>query len=441
MENITDIITGAFRGNTLDRLSSQLESSPATVERGIAEAVPLSVAGFAEQTQSEHGAKDLLARIRDGNYPQMDPAELDHVVSDPDATRRTVQSSGGFLGGFFGNKLNPMLDAVTNASGLSRASAGTLLGLIAPMLLGWVGMNVKNRGLNAHGLSQLLADEGRKVSGRLPAGFSSIFRGGAEHEYRDASPAREPNYRPRETEGSMSQRRDADLRRDPHPTKKRSRRLPAALLALAALAVIFSWWAFRRDERASTPEGEASRVAATQRETERPPEPRPQEMPPDGERGEQPPPEGTGPEGSEVQPVAGTDQPTLRDDARPLQAFFQEGQRPVPQRFLLEGLVYGTGEAAVASNAMLDETAQILMANPNARVRIEGHADHQGEDQANQMISQQRADAVKDYLMRQGVSGEQLTAVGLSSSHRIGSDDTPQGRSQNRRVELIVTQR
>src|SRR5690606_38429583 len=106
------------------------------------------------------------------------------------------------------------------------------------------------------------------------------------------------------------------------------------------------------------------------------------------------------PEGSEVQPVAGTDQPTLRDDARPLQAFFQEGQRPVPQRFLLEGLVYGTGEAAVASNAMLDETAQILMANPNARVRIEGHADHQGEDHANQMISEQRADAVKDYLMR-----------------------------------------
>src|SRR5690606_6651311 len=72
MENIMNVITGAFRGDTLDRLSSQLDTSPAAVERGIAQAVPLSVAGFAEQAKSEHSANDLLARIRDGNYPHLD---------------------------------------------------------------------------------------------------------------------------------------------------------------------------------------------------------------------------------------------------------------------------------------------------------------------------------------------------------------------------------
>jgi outer membrane protein OmpA-like peptidoglycan-associated protein len=91
-----------------------------------------------------------------------------------------------------------------------------------------------------------------------------------------------------------------------------------------------------------------------------------------------------------------------------------------------------------ASNAALDEVAKTLQDNPGFRVQLEGHASSEGPAEHNQTLSEQRAQAVLDYLVSRGVAKERLTSKGFSSSVPTGSNKTVAGREANRRVEFVV---
>lgn len=110
-----------------------------------------------------------------------------------------------------------------------------------------------------------------------------------------------------------------------------------------------------------------------------------------------------------------------------------------PSRTLvLQGVTFQTGSAALtpASLATLDQVAASLRAYPEIRVEIAGYTDDQGTLAANRRLSQSRADAVRAYLIRQGVPAAQLVARGFGSANPLDSNSTPAGRARNRRVEL-----
>jgi outer membrane protein OmpA-like peptidoglycan-associated protein len=81
----------------------------------------------------------------------------------------------------------------------------------------------------------------------------------------------------------------------------------------------------------------------------------------------------------------------------------------------------------------------ILLAYPGLKLQLEGHTDAIGSDDYNLKLSQQRADAVRDFLVEQGVSLANITAVGLGKDSPVASNDSAAGRQQNRRVELVVS--
>jgi outer membrane protein OmpA-like peptidoglycan-associated protein len=325
----------------------------------------------------------------------------------------------------------------------------------------WVGKQVTTRGLDAHGLTSLLANEGQKVSGHLPAGFSSMFKGGgviegARERFGEArSGTREPieathatRERTSEWPRDVNQRRSRTLEepREHHPQRVDRGMNPRWLwLPLVALGLVLLWWGFRRpgrehQARLTAPEVNVTRPAPPQQQ----PQPQPVTPPPTppaptaaAAPTAAPPPAG---QGNERQPVAGKDVTVLSNDARPLSEFF-DGNAPVPQRFVLEGVQFDTGSSHLAANPMLDETARILRDHPNAKVRVEGHTDREGTGANNRALSQQRADAVKNYLVRKGVKTGQLTAAGMSELNPIADNGTAEGRADNRRVELIITQR
>jgi outer membrane protein OmpA-like peptidoglycan-associated protein len=81
----------------------------------------------------------------------------------------------------------------------------------------------------------------------------------------------------------------------------------------------------------------------------------------------------------------------------------------------------------------------ILLAYPGLKLQLEGHTDSVGGDDYNLQLSQQRADAVRDFLAEQGVPVANISAVGLGKSDPVASNDTAAGRQQNRRVELVVS--
>jgi outer membrane protein OmpA-like peptidoglycan-associated protein len=81
----------------------------------------------------------------------------------------------------------------------------------------------------------------------------------------------------------------------------------------------------------------------------------------------------------------------------------------------------------------------ILLAYPGLKLQLEGHTDSVGSDDYNLKLSQERADAVRDFLAEQGVPVANITSIGLGKADPVASNDNAAGRQQNRRVELVVS--
>jgi outer membrane protein OmpA-like peptidoglycan-associated protein len=110
-------------------------------------------------------------------------------------------------------------------------------------------------------------------------------------------------------------------------------------------------------------------------------------------------------------------------------------------RVATQGILFDTGSADLRpeSTPTLADIADALRARADLRLRIEGHTDNMGNAAANLALSEQRAKAVVAHLVeRAGVAASRLEAAGLGDTKPSVSNDTPEGRQQNRRVELVV---
>ncbi len=101
--------------------------------------------------------------------------------------------------------------------------------------------------------------------------------------------------------------------------------------------------------------------------------------------------------------------------------------------------VTGKAELLPIAKDRLNQVAKSLKElDDDKLVSIEGFTDSRGADDMNMKLSQDRANAVKDYLVSQGVKPEKVRAIGRGESNPVASNDTPEGRANNRRVEIVV---
>lgn len=110
---------------------------------------------------------------------------------------------------------------------------------------------------------------------------------------------------------------------------------------------------------------------------------------------------------------------------------------------ILDKVYFATGSDRIRprSYGLLDNVAAVLQAHAEIdNVRVEGHTDNVGRHDANVALSERRATAVMQYLVRKGVAGERLSAQGLGPDQPVGDNETDEGRAQNRRVEFRIIQ-
>ena len=114
------------------------------------------------------------------------------------------------------------------------------------------------------------------------------------------------------------------------------------------------------------------------------------------------------------------------------------GAPPARPTLILQGVNFQTGRSVLtaSSYAVLDQVAASLVANPAIRIEIAGYTDSTGRKLTNMRLSMGRAGAVQHYLARKGVNPMRMRARGFGASGYIAPNSTPDGRAQNRRVEL-----
>jgi outer membrane protein OmpA-like peptidoglycan-associated protein len=105
------------------------------------------------------------------------------------------------------------------------------------------------------------------------------------------------------------------------------------------------------------------------------------------------------------------------------------------------GLNFDVGKATINSQnfPLLTKVQNAIKIFPGSNVQIEGYTDSYGSDDTNQVLSQQRADAVREYLLaNMGLSPASIQATGYGESNPIASNETPEGRLKNRRIDLTI---
>jgi len=99
----------------------------------------------------------------------------------------------------------------------------------------------------------------------------------------------------------------------------------------------------------------------------------------------------------------------------------------------------GSFELLPGARERLAKVSGIVLAYPSLHVAVEGHTDSVGSDEYNQNLSELRAQSVRDYFVQQGIPSSAVEARGFGKTAPIASNDTPEGRQQNRRVELVLS--
>lgn len=106
----------------------------------------------------------------------------------------------------------------------------------------------------------------------------------------------------------------------------------------------------------------------------------------------------------------------------------------------LRGVTFKAGSAELVPSSLrtLDVAIVGLKKNEKAKIEIEGHTSSEGGEEYNQKLSQDRAESVRNYMIAKGIDGKRLSAVGYGYSKPKASNDTEEGREQNRRIEIRV---
>jgi outer membrane protein OmpA-like peptidoglycan-associated protein len=106
----------------------------------------------------------------------------------------------------------------------------------------------------------------------------------------------------------------------------------------------------------------------------------------------------------------------------------------------MSDVLFDTGSYVLQPGARekLAKISGVLLAHPGLTLHIEGYTDSVGTDEFNQTLSEERAGSVRDFLDSQGVAASSVTAKGFGKSQPVATNDTPEGRQRNRRVEIVV---
>ena len=359
-------------------------------------------AGLTNMASTSGGASTVGNLAREPAYGNL----LNNVASSfsgGSETSNVINSGQKLLGTIFGDHTSAVADTVARSSGVSSLSSSKLMAMLAPLAIGVLGKHAAARALNPTGLATSLMGQSNEFADAAPAGLSKLL---ADQAPTPAGIHAAPDTDVNNYEACAAR---ATVRTPERPSG--TRWWPLLLIGLAILGLLF--WLFR-NIGSRTREAGRQVVTTTQNA--------PASIPLPG--------------GANISVPRGSFNYKLA-------SFLADGSQTAPKTFVFDHLNFEANSTQLTADSQgtVTSLSQILKAYPNAQVQLSGYTDHTGAPDANQKLSLDRANAVKQTLVNSGIAADRMATTGYGQDRPIASNDTEEGRAQNRRLELTVTQK
>lgn len=170
--NILELLKGQIGKAVLGKIGNVLGADEEQAGKAVEAGLPSILGGLIKQSSTEKGAADLHAQLQEEDGGILDSIGDIFGGDDADGKRSGMLENGTkLLGGLFGDKLGGLGDVIGKFSGLSSEKSGSLLGMLAPLVMGMLGKQSKSLGLDANGFAGLMSEQKEHVAAALPQGL------------------------------------------------------------------------------------------------------------------------------------------------------------------------------------------------------------------------------------------------------------------------------
>jgi OmpA-OmpF porin, OOP family len=403
--DLMGIVNRQITPDVIRSFATELSEDRGSTASALSATVPSVLTALSDVTSSDTGARHLKAVIDEKRAaPQGD--EDRSLFSSGALTSHDHATT--LIDDELGSRSDSIAAAVASSSGIKAESAHKLMGGVASATV--AALAKTSGGLGSGALQSIFREQRGQWVQRLPRPVASLFNGHG----RVAAVPIERAYDERIVTGPAIRELEAP---------RRNWVIPLIVVALALLAISLMR-GMRRPRAPALPA--APQVTA--------PVPAPGATPPVETRPTPP------TEEAPAAPEPAAVEPGTTDD---LEAYLAGTGETTPHAFAPTPLNFPFASAKPTSESMgtIDDIASALNAHPSATIRVESHTDNVGTEESNLNLSQARAEAIKSELIARGIDGARIETAGMGQELPVASNDTAEGRAENRRAEIIVTAR
>jgi OmpA-OmpF porin, OOP family len=423
--NLLDSLKGLITPDLISKASSALGESESGISKATSAILPTLLSGLVNKSEDSNVMGSVMDLVKQSS------SNSDSILSNLGGLLTNNSSTSGIssslLSMLFGGKLSSITDLISNVSGVKSSSANSLISMAAPMLLGYLGKS--NTSLS--GLTSILNSQKDSILAAAPAGLSSLMG------FANSTPTST-----NKTGASYSTETNSSGSGMP-------KWLLPLLLAVGALALLYfltkgcnktevDATVDNVDSLSTTVDSAVTTVGAE-----------------------------VGNAVDSAAAVAGNTVDTAvnalgslvkfklpngielnapeKGVEKQLVTWLSDNSKVVDKTtwFNFDRLLFETGKSTLKpeSQEQLKNIVEIMKAYPNMEIKLGGYTDNVGNPQSNLKLSGDRASMVMSQIVKLGINAKRIAAEGYGDMHPIASNDTEEGRAQNRRISVRITKK